>query len=158
MASQHEQGLRQVHFQSHPRICVRIQSKATSLHSAIRSSALALLIVFVYSLSTAVDLASCSPITAYGAIEAKDVAPTSFGTFNFRELEEIVYDIEILKVPVPEPSDHEGLGAQEDGDRLEGMEGKESSEELMSGKAEKLDEAKSSHTEVKETLAIILCK
>ena len=44
-----------------------------------------------------VDYASCS------TIRPSDVAPNSFGTFNFRELEEVIYDIEILKVPIPEP-------------------------------------------------------
>lgn len=51
----------------------------------------------MYFLSAMVDYASCS------TIRPSDVAPDSFGTFNFRELEEVIYDIEILKVPIPEP-------------------------------------------------------
>ena len=55
----------------------------------------------MYFLSAVVGYASCS---SQSTVHPSDVAPNSFGTFNFKELEEVVYDIEILKVPVPEPA------------------------------------------------------
>ena len=58
----------------------------------------------VYLLSAIVGYVSCSQ----SAILPSDVAPNSFGTFDFDELKDIIYDIEILKVPIPEPV--EGFG------------------------------------------------
>ena len=86
------------------------QSRAVLLHSAIRTSAM-VVVVCVYLLSVVVDFASCSSVS----VQPSDVAQASLGTFNFKELDEIVYDIEILKVPIPEPS--RDLGVHSEGDR-----------------------------------------
>lgn len=106
----------------------------------------------VYLLSTVVDIASCSTATTYrsSSVQAEDVSPTSFGTFNFRELEEVVYDIEILKVPVPEPADCEDSDAvNEEGDGVERME-EEGKNQEANVETKKPVDAKASHLEVKE--------
>ena len=102
------QAEEQICSQSRPERHVQIQSKVMCkaqhkhhplrLHHAVnRTSAMALTVTCMYFLIAMVDYASCN------TIHPSDVAPNSFGTFNFRELEEVIYDIEILKVPVPEP-------------------------------------------------------
>lgn len=91
--------------QSRPESCVKVQSKIMCktqhklhplpLHPALRTSAIVLIVT-----CAVVGYGSCS---SWSTVRPSDVAPNSFGTFNFQELEEVVYDIEILKVPVPEP-------------------------------------------------------
>lgn len=103
------QAAEQVYSQSRPESCVKFQSKIMrktqhkhhplSLHPAVRTSAMVLIVTCMYFLSAVVGYASCS---GQSTVRLSDVAPNSFGTFNFKELEEVVYDIEILKVPVPE--------------------------------------------------------
>ena len=141
-------------FQSSPKICVTLLRSSTGpLHSSIRTSGMvSITVVCVYFiiLSTVIDIASrTASATMYSSVQAKDVSPTSFGTFNVRELEEIVYDIEILKVPVPEPGDREDLDAahEEGEDGVERME-EESKNQESNVETEKPDDAKASHLEV----------
>lgn len=104
------QAAEQVYSQSDPESCVKLQSKIMCktqhkhhplpLYPAVRTSAMVLIVICLYFLSAVVGYASCS---SQSTVHPSDVAPNSFGTFNFKELEE-VYDIEILKVPVPEPA------------------------------------------------------
>lgn len=42
--------------------------------------------------------------TLSSVIHLPDVNPTQLGSFNFSELEEIVYDVKLLRVPIPERS------------------------------------------------------
>lgn len=106
------QAAEQVNSQSRPETFVRFQSRAThrtqghyhppTIHSPLGTSAMVLLLTYMYFLSAVVGYASCdSQSTA--TVRPSDVAPNSFGMFNLKELDEVVYDIEILKVPVPEP-------------------------------------------------------
>ena len=37
-------------------------------------------------------------------IDVPEVHPTQFGSFNFTELEDIIYDVQLLRVPIPERS------------------------------------------------------
>lgn len=114
-------------------------------------------VVCAYLLGTVVDIGTCSAATTYRSVQAKDVSPTSFGTFNFKELEEIVYDIQILKVPVPEPVDREDSHAVhnegDDGGEIMKAEGKNQESNV---ETEKPDDVKASHLEVlKERLTSI---
>ena len=38
-----------------------------------------------------------------------EVHPTQFGSFNFTELEDIIYDVQLLRVPIPERSVADGI-------------------------------------------------
>lgn len=37
-------------------------------------------------------------------IDLPEVHPTQFGSFNFTELEDIIYDVQLLRIPIPEGS------------------------------------------------------
>ena len=97
----HRSNLEQVHPQSRMNACARLQASCPVVVSSRTSSTVAVYFYVVVSVclwSVLVELASC----ASASVQASDVSPTSFGTFNLREIEEVVYNVEIHTVPVPE--------------------------------------------------------
>ena len=93
----------QIHVHCVPERRERVQTRTMSrlspgglIPSAVKTSAL-ILTVSLYLLS---DLANCSS----ASVQASDVAQATLGTYNLKELEEVVYSIEIRSVPLPEPS------------------------------------------------------
>ena len=156
------QAVEQVYSQSRPETCVRFQSRAThrtqshyhplTIHSALGTSVMVLLVICMYFLSAVVGYASCSSQSTV-TVRPSDVAPNSFGMFNYKELEEVVYDIEILKVPVPEPltdldstlnnKDGGGIDSDVELDLPSGGENEE-----LSDKTTTVDDIKITHSEV----------
>ena len=119
MCERTHHSLEQAKFQSRPKIRLRHQSQAPpkwrpgSLHSAVTGTSemaffninILASVLFLCVLGVLSDVASCSSVS----VQPSDVSPTSFGTFDLKELDEIVYNVEILSVPIPESTLREGL-------------------------------------------------
>jgi hypothetical protein len=111
----------------------------------------------MYLLSAMVGYASSSSGQST-TIRPADVAPNSFGTFNFRELEEVIYDIEILKVPVPEPAtnlgstldveDSDGVHTTDDGNAGQTVVDLHDESEDRSDKTKTVNDNRRTHSEV----------
>ena len=169
------QAAEQIFSLCRPETCVKLQSRTTyraqhhchsiPLHSAVRTSAMVFIVTCMYFLSPVVGYASCSQSHT---VRPADVAPNSFGTFNFKELEEIVYDIEILKVPVPEPlTDLDGVhNINKDSDEGNGggdvepsiVPGGGGESEEQSDETEKADDIKTTHSEVLNERSYIIIR
>ena len=97
-----------------PEVCAEMQSRTTRRSSAgvstLKTPAFLSLTVFLYLLSVAVDFASCSSVS----VQASDVAQASLGTYNLKEVDEIVYNVEIGSVPLPEPQSSVGEKSKTD--------------------------------------------
>lgn len=152
-----------------PESCIKQKMMCKTQHShhplplnpVVRTSAVLLIVTCMYFLSAVVSYGSCSSHPS--TVHLSDVAPNSFGAFNLKEIEEVVYDIEILKVPIPEPAmdlehgtldvkDSGGVRADGDTDQSQTVvdlpsdgESKEESEKTMT-----VDDNRMTHSEVLE--------